>query len=199
MVENYKKFITELQNMIDADFAQQAPYIKCQNGCAKCCQKGDYPFSTIELEFLKEEFVKLSPELQEQIKQKIKKLLQEKFQLNDETFMHECPFLINDSCSVYSNRGIICRTFGLIYYKPDGKMQIPFCAYDGLNYSEVLDLEKNIITQEKVDKAGYNIEPKSFNIHYDFVTADNISGIYGFNYGKKGPLLEIIADDEFFG
>lgn len=198
MVENYKKFITELQNMIDADFAQQSPYIKCQNGCAKCCQKGDYPFSTIELEFLKEEFVKLSPELQEQIKQKIKELLHGKSQSNVETFMHECPFLINNSCSVYSNRGIICRTFGLIYYKPDGKMQIPFCAYDGLNYSEVLDLEKNIITQEKVDKAGYNIEPKSFNIHYDFVTADNISSIYGFNYGKKGPLLEIIADDEFF-
>ncbi len=198
MVENYKKFITELQNMIDADFAQQAPYIKCQNGCAKCCQKGDYPFSTIELEFLKELFIKLKPKTQAHIKSKIKSLLHEKSQSNDETFMHECPFLINNSCSVYSNRGIICRTFGLIYYKPDGKMQIPFCAYDGLNYSEVLDLEKNIITQEKVDKAGYNIEPKSFNIHYDFVTADNISSIYGFNYGKKGPLLEIIADDEFF-
>ena len=137
--------------------------------------------------------------VQEQVEmQKRKELLKKHPQPTKETFMHECPFLIDNSCSVYQNRGLICRTFGLIYYKEDSKAQVPFCAFEGLNYSDVIDVEKNMITPEKVEEFGANVEPKSFNVYYHFITEERISNIYNFSYGKKAPLLDLLREYEFF-
>ena len=197
-LNNYLEFLDYFQGLLNNDFADQAPYIKCKQGCAKCCQNGDYPFSEMELHYLKQGFLKLDKETQNKILDKIQELLKKHPQPTKETFMHECPFLIDNSCSVYQNRGLICRTFGLIYYKEDSKAQVPFCAFEGLNYSDVIDVEKNMITPEKVEEFGANVEPKSFNVYYHFITEERISNIYNFSYGKKAPLLDLLREDEFF-
>lgn len=197
-ITNYLKFLSYFQNMLNKDFADQAPYIKCKMGCAKCCQNGNYPFSQMELEFLKQEFKTLLPEVQEKIRTRIKDLIKQKNESKDETFMHECPFLIDNVCSVYNCRGIICRTFGLIYYNESDRMQMPFCAYQGLNYSEIMDFEKNIITEEKLAEAGYGVEPKSYNLDYNKVTDSAMAESFGFSYGEKGPLLDILEKDDYF-
>lgn len=199
-IENYLKFLNYFQGLLDRDFAEQAPYIKCKMGCAKCCKNGDYPFSQVEVEYLKQAFMTLDEGLKQSILSKIRTLIKEKKNSDKETFLHECPFLVDDVCSVYSNRGIICRTFGLIHYVDEvTKMQVPFCAFQGLNYSDVLDNEKNIITQEKVDEFGCGVEPKSFSIDYKQVTNDGIAQECGFSYGEKGPLLDILEKDDYFG
>ena len=83
---------------------------------------------------------------------KIAKIKQDKLNSTSSPFMHECPFLINNECSVYKYRGIICRTFGLLSSKDDETPKVPFCAYEGLNYSNVLDTSINIISEEKFNK-----------------------------------------------
>lgn len=198
MLKNYLEFLDYFQGLLNKDFEDQAPYIKCKMGCAKCCQNGDYPFSEMELEYLKQGFLKLPQETKMIILDKIQELLKQHPKHTEENFTHECPFLINNACSVYENRGLICRTFGLIYYKDDSKAQVPFCAFEGLNYSDVLDEEQNMITPEKVEEFGAGVEPKSFNVYYHFITKDKIANIYNFSYGRKAPLLDLLRDDELF-
>jgi Fe-S-cluster containining protein len=198
MLINYLKFLSYFQNLLNKHFENQSPYIKCKKGCAKCCQNGDYPFSEIELKFLKRGFERLDLALQKQILLKIKELLDEKSKFGEKEFKHVCPFLIDNNCSVYEYRGLVCRTFGLIKQREGKNEQMPFCAYEGLNYSEVIDLEKNLVTKEKIKEAGYNVEPVSYNIHYKFLTSEKFSKSYNFDYGQTGPLLDILAKDKDF-
>ena len=117
---------------------------------------------------------------------------------NKDEFRYQCPFLINNMCSVYEYRGIICRTFGLIYMKEGAKMQIPFCAYEGLNYSNVLDKEKDMLDADRMKELGIEAEPKAYNIHYDFLTSDKVAHAFQFEYGNKSSLIEILRNDKTF-
>lgn len=198
MLNNYLEFLEYLMGSLNNYFKNQSPYIKCEKGCAKCCQNGDYPFSQIELALLKCGFTKLDSEKQQIILSKIKDIIKRKKESKLETFTYECPFLFDNVCSVYAHRGIICRTFGLISLKEGSKMQIPFCAYEGLNYSNVLDKEKDMLMFEKMNELGIDVEPMAYQIHYSYLTSDKISHAFNFEYGKKGSLIDLIEEDEFF-
>ena len=77
-------------------------------------------------------------------------------------------------------------------------MQIPFFFYFGLNYSDILDPEKDMLDAEKMKELGIEVEPKAYNIHYSFLTSDKVAHAFGFEYGKKGSLIDILLDDSFF-
>ena len=105
-------------------------------------------------------------------------------------FTYECPFLINDECSVYDFRGIICRSFGLMSINPDGNSKIPFCAFEGLNYSNVVEPETKIISSEKYYKLGDNVpEPLAYNVGYKFLTSKNVEENFHINFGEKKALI----------
>ena len=74
MLKNYLEFLKELMGMLDKYFKSQQPYLYCQKGCAKCCTNGDYPFSEIEVEFLKQGFKQLDKNTQSLIIKKIDKI-----------------------------------------------------------------------------------------------------------------------------
>ena len=114
------------------------------------------------------------------------------FNLSTKTnFTYECPFLINHECSVYEFRGIICRSFGLMTINPDGLSKIPFCAFEGLNYSNVMEPETGIISTEKYKKLGENIpEPLAFNVGYKFLTSENIEENFKIHFGDKKALID---------
>ena len=69
MIENYKKYLDIIQNKLDSFFDRQKEYIFCKDGCSKCCQDAQFPYSEIEYEYLLEGYKKLPKETQEQIKQ----------------------------------------------------------------------------------------------------------------------------------
>ena len=199
MQAKYLEFLEYLMDKLGKYFDEQAPYIKCEKGCAKCCSNGDYPFTEIEVELLKFGFSKLNDEKKQIIKNNISKILKDKANhKSEDRFTYSCPFLIDNVCSVYLYRGIICRTFGLIYIKEGANMQIPFCAYDNLNYSNVLDKNTNMLVEEKKAELGIEVEPKAYNIHWDFLTSDRVAHAFGFEYGKKGSLIDLLKDDEDF-
>ena len=77
-------------------------------------------------------------------------------------------------------------------------MQIPFCAFDGLNYSNILDKESGMLTLEKMHEQGITIEPKAYNIHYSTLTSDLIAKEFGFDFGEKGSLIELLLKDDIF-
>ena len=196
MIENYVKYLTFLDMELKKFFESQKPYIKCKKGCAKCCKNAMFPYSALEMRYLMEGLMSLHSEIQDKVSLKIKSILEEKKNFTEEKFHYDCPFLINDECAVYEYRGILCRTFGLMTYIENGKIKAPFCAFSGLNYSNVIDPETEQISPEKYVELGSPKEPLAFNVDYKFLTDDNTESAFNIKFGDKKPLIEWFEKQE---
>ena len=124
---NYKDFIDNFDKRLQDYFSAHKEHIFCKEGCSLCCEKGDYPISQIELEYIMQGFASLNNDTKIKIQNNIKNI--EKG--------GACPFLINKLCSIYSYRPIICRVHGLAYLCKDETVKVPYCAYEDKNYSKV--------------------------------------------------------------
>ena len=191
MLKNYGYFLFHITNKINEFFEKQKAYICCKEGCSLCCENGEYPWSKIEYLYLMEGFNKLDEDKKKLIISEIIKLKKEKENFKGKRFTHKCPFLINKSCSVYEHRGIICRSFGLLSKNnKNGHVKVPFCYDLGLNYANVYDKDKHILSNEKYKELGIENPPTCFNIDYDFLTDEAFAKGYGFDFGEKKPLLD---------
>ncbi len=191
MIENYEQYLDFLTGKLNKFFEAQAPYIFCKRGCAKCCQEGEYPFSQIEFDYLIRGFTSLPKETRFEILNNIAQIKLAKKNSTEEKFLYQCPFLINNECSVYAYRGIICRSFGLIYtVAGEAKPKIPFCAYKGLNYSNVFDTETGMIPTEKYKAMNIDKEPLAYNVSYNFLTSEDFEKMFKFKFGDKKPLID---------
>ncbi len=72
----------------------------CKAGCSSCC-KGDFKISPLEGLLVKKAVEELTPETQSIIVQNL---------ANHDP--NVCPLLVNDQCSIYTERPILCRIFG---------------------------------------------------------------------------------------
>lgn len=126
-LQKYQDFLTEFDKKIETYFSCYKEYIQCKPGCSKCCENGDYPLSNIELQYLMQGFINLDDESKKVI------------QANKKTMKRggKCPFLVNNRCSVYSHRPIVCRVHGLAYLGKDNIVILPDCANIGKNFSSV--------------------------------------------------------------
>lgn len=179
-----------LNEKLERFFAKQKPYIFCKPGCSKCCENAQYPFTQIEFEYIKMGFNALPYNIKDQISKNIEQTLKAKHKSKEKPFAYVCPFLINNFCSVYNYRGIICRTFGLMNVDEEMGTNIPFCAYDGLNYSNVFDKEKQIISKDMYKTLGIDEEPLAFNVRYKFLTDNDFAKGFGFEFGPVKPLID---------
>ena len=124
------------------------------------------------------------------IDENIQKVLKEKEAFIGENYKYDCPFLIDDGCSLYLYRGIVCRAFGLIEANEEGNAKIPFCHENGLNYSKVVDEEKMLISEEKYLSLNEEKQPLAYNVSYKFLTSEKMEKEFGFKFGAKKPLIE---------
>ncbi len=189
MLENYLKYLAMLNEKLSRFFISQKPYIFCKPGCSKCCENAQYPYTQIEFELLKIGFNSLPFDKKEIISKNIEKTLELKKQNKENKFTYVCPFLIDNMCSIYPFRGIICRTFGLMNVDKDSGSDIPFCAYDGLNYSNVFDKEKRIISKDMYKKLNVQEEPCAYHIRYEELIDPAFAKGYGFEFGEVKPLI----------
>lgn len=197
MLEKYAAYLNMISEKIEKFFKKQQPYIFCKKGCSKCCENAQYPFSEIEYKYLMSGYHTLPYTKQEQIHKNILNVLNEKHNTKEKPFTYKCPFLINNECSVYKYRGIICRTFGLLV-ADNGGSDVPFCALDGLNYSNVYDSKKHLISSAMFNELGIKEEPLAFNIQYNFLTSAEFANGYGFEFGKTKPLIDWFENNEDF-
>lgn len=153
MLDKYENFLENFQFKIDSYFKEHSEYISCKKGCSACCEVGEYPFSWIEMNYLMQGFLQLPQDLKLKIKANIENIMQQKAQFRGERFEYTCPFLIEGSCSVYSNRGLTCRVHGLAHIKKDGSVNVPYCANEGLNYSNVY--KDNVFEAEPIKDILY--------------------------------------------
>ena len=196
MLNEYLLYLGYITNKIHKFFDEQQEYICCQKGCAKCCKQAQFPYTKIEFDLIFEGLKALEPDIRKEVLDKVDKIIVEK-QHHDESkskerFRYDCPFLIDDVCSVYYYRGLICRSFGLMSFLPETENipHIPFCAYEGLNYSKVLDEANNKISEEKYLQQSFINEPKAYNIDYSTLIKDEVAKGFGFEFGEAKPLIE---------
>ena len=164
MLKRYKKFLDEFDRELAELTQSQKSYLKCKKGCAECCQNGDYPFSRLEMEYLMSGFLTLPENIKQQIRLNISGIKDK----NNYT----CPFLINNLCSLYNYRGIVCRTHGLAWYdESEDKIRLPYCVNIGLNYSKVFDrdtgevfLENPIRERLRIDTVLQSDEAKKYDL-----------------------------------
>lgn len=193
---NYLLFLSVIQEKINKFFENQKPYIFCKKGCSKCCRNSQFPYTEIEFRLLVQGMQTLKPEELEQVMEKIDTIIKAKNEhlktkpLN--TFEYDCPFLINDCCSIYPFRGMICRCFGLMSYnsEKDKVLKIPFCAYEGLNYSNVLDPETDSMSKEKFKALGVENEPTAFNAGYASLIDKEFARGFDFEFGEVKQMIE---------
>lgn len=132
---NYEQFIRELDVKLANYFELHKEYIHCKAGCSACCEKGDYPLTSIELEYLMQGYIALDNITKQVVQQNI----------NSMEKGGACPFLVYKKCSVYKYRPIICRVHGLAYRYKENKLKLPYCANYGLNYANILKNDEIII------------------------------------------------------
>ena len=194
----YETFLNLLMGELNRMFDEQSEFIKCKEGCSYCCEKGEYPFSELEFYYLLDEYETLSEDTKNIIKENIKKVNMLKQEHKDGRFMYDCPFLVNKRCSVYNNRGIICRTFGLLCEHDDGRLTMPFCQSHGLNYSNVFDEELNQIVYEKDGVMLTKTEPKAYRISRDNIMNLSTAKRLNIEWGKSKTLIDFINECDIF-
>lgn len=190
MFTNYERYLKFITSKIDKFFEMQKPFIFCKKGCAKCCKNAEFPFSLIELKYLLTGFLQLDKETQNIIEENLNKVKKQKEEFEGENFKYDCPFLINDVCSVYEYRGVICRSFGLLSNGLDDRVKVPFCCYEGYNYSNVIDMETKKISAEKVKAGNFTEEPYGFNVNYQYLTDKDFENEFNFEFGDKKCLID---------
>lgn len=91
-------------------------HLLCRSGCSSCCREyGILPveFEAIAVKLKGTEHVKVNPNFKKD----------------------ECPFLIDNRCSIYNDRPIICRTHGLpLLFMGDENWELSACE---LNFTKV--------------------------------------------------------------
>ncbi len=149
MLKRYEKFLEEFDKTLVDYFDSQKSFIKCKKGCCLCCEKGEYPFSRLEAEYLMSGFVKLPKEKKDIIRNNIYNLLERQNEFTGDRFLYKCPFLLDKECSLYSYRGIVCRVHGLAYFdKFLNCVRLPECTREGLNYSELFNIQNSTLNLE---------------------------------------------------
>ena len=190
--KRYEIFLYTLNKELQKMFDNQAEFIKCKEGCSYCCEKGEYPFSELEFNYLIEGYKQLDSNTKKIIKENIKQINKEKSKNTDKIFMHKCPFLIDKRCSVYKNRGIICRTFGLLCEHNDGRLTIPFCHEYGLNYAQLYDKELGQLIDERDGIKLSKTEPAAFRIEHDNIMNLSIAKNLNIVWGDSKTMIDFI-------
>ena len=193
-IQKYRIYLEYLEKKLGEYFQEQAPYIFCKAGCSSCCEKGEYPFTELEFAYLMLGVQTVDKETFKQIEQNIIKIKNDKANFvkteNNKKFMHACPFLIDKKCSLYNYRGLICRSHGLAFFSKDKKILVPACVDEGLNYSNVYDFDKKMISSEKYKQTGIAQEPLAHNVGVYYLTKNEITEALKLDFGEIKPMHE---------
>lgn len=100
-----------------------------------------------------------------------------------------CPMLVNDRCSIYESRPLICRTQGLplLLEAEDGEVEVDFCPLNFTAENAVADLdEAHLVPLDKL-----NLKLAMVNLQYC-----REHGISDDTSGQRVPMAEIILQSQ---
>ena len=189
-LEKYRLYLKTIQQQLDKFFEEQSPYINCKEGCSHCCEKGEYPYSELEITYLMSGVKTLDTKTIELIEENIAELRRQREQNKESKFLHACPFLVNKRCSLYEYRGLVCRSHGLAFFSKENKLLVPACSELGLNYANVYDHETSMISDEKYRALGIEQEPLAHNVGHHFLSNNETTKALGLDFGDVKTMAD---------
>ena len=187
-IENYETFLDIIMPAIERKFENQKEYLACSKGCSLCCETVNMQFTDTEFEYLMEGYNSLDDDVKNIVKANIETLIKNKG--------GSCPFLINNVCSAYKYRGIICRTFGLLLISDEGDYNVPFCVHKGLNYAKVFDEDSQKLSADKVKEQGYENDPVFYSLSRSRIFSLQLAKDLGITPKESKTLYEWIEEHE---
>ncbi len=184
--ENYKKFLDSIDSDINKIFEYQKEYIHCKKGCSLCCERGDYPVSELEFNY----FMRQADTLDENFKRNIKEKADIIKQKNLESYT--CPFLFDGECVIYKSRPLVCRLFGVLTEDKTGHPVYPFCAEEGLNFSEVFDETTRHLSLDLAIKKNFKVLPRFCKLSYQVVLNLPLAKELNIEFGKTKRLIDFL-------
>ncbi|HEY9840878.1 MAG TPA: YkgJ family cysteine cluster protein [Candidatus Obscuribacterales bacterium] len=108
-----------------------AQHLSCRQGCSGCCHQHLGVFR-VEATAVSRALAELPADTRQHIHQQAREVL-------DGT-RSACPLLLDESCSIYASRPVICRTHGypLHYQEEEGEIILDVCP---LNFTQPGSLE----------------------------------------------------------
>jgi Fe-S-cluster containining protein len=136
----YHKLIKGVDDLAAKLSARYSKHLVCRAGCSGCCH---HHLSVFPVEA--EEVRKVVEDMPEQIRVRVEEQAREVIKREAEGRPVACPLLLDDRCSIYESRPLICRTQGLplLIEAEDGEQEVDFCPLNFTAQNAVDDLDED--------------------------------------------------------
>ncbi len=120
--------------------ARYSGHLVCRAGCAGCCHHHISVFA-VEAENARAAVEVLPVQIRARVDGQAREVI--KREALDEPVA--CPLLIDDRCSIYESRPLICRTQGLplLMEVEDGEQEVDFCPLNFAEAGAIDDLDED--------------------------------------------------------
>lgn len=182
MTDFYRQLIKQVDKLTAKLSSHYAQHLVCRAGCSGCCHHHLSVFA-VEAATVREAVEALPESLRARLQQQAREVLE----LETRGERVACPMLINDRCSIYESRPLICRTQGLplLIKAEDGEADVDFCPLNFTATDAVADLDEDHL----VPLDDLNLKLALANLQYcrEQGIADEASG-------QRQPMAEIILE-----
>jgi Fe-S-cluster containining protein len=133
---SYRQLIEQVDELTAKLSVHYASHLVCRAGCSGCCHHHLSVFA-VEAEAVREAIVALPNQIRGVIEQQAREVIKREAACEPVA----CPLLVENRCSIYEARPLICRTQGLplLLEAEDGAQEVDFCP---LNFTtpEAIDV-----------------------------------------------------------
>lgn len=182
MIEPYRQLIESVDSMTARLSSRYAEHLVCRSGCSGCCHHHLSVFA-VEAATVGAAIEALPEPLRVQLNEQARKTLE--LEARGESAI--CPMLVDDRCSVYESRPMICRTQGLplLIEAEDGEAEVDFCPLNFTDENAIADLDQDYL----VPLDDLNLKLALVNLQHcrERGIADEASG-------QRMPMAEIILE-----
>ena len=137
---SYRQFIEQVDRITAKLQARYSKHLVCRAGCAGCCRHHLSVFA-VEAEEARAAIETLPTPIRARVEEQAREVIKHETQGEPVA----CPLLVNDRCSIYESRPLICRTQGLplLMEAEDGGQEIDFCPLNFTEAGAVDDLDED--------------------------------------------------------
>ncbi len=182
MIEPYRQLIESVDLLTARLSSRYAEHLVCRSGCSGCCHHHLSVFA-VEAATVGAAIEALPEPLRVQLNEQARKTLE----LEARGQSAICPMLVDDRCSVYESRPMICRTQGLplLIEAEDGEAEVDFCPLNFTDENAIADLDQDYL----VPLDDLNLKLALVNLQHcrERGIADEASG-------QRMPMAEIILE-----
>lgn len=184
VTDAYRQLIEQVDGLTARLSARYACHLVCQAGCSGCCHHHLSVFA-VEAEVIREAVLVLPDDVRTIVERQAREVVER--EANHEAVA--CPLLVNDRCSIYESRPVICRTQGLplLIEAEDGEQEVDFCPLNFTAPEAVEDLEaKHLVPLD-------DLNLKLALVNLQFCRERGISDV---SSGQRQRMTDIILQSE---